>query len=278
MTTIILQGKKYSEKIISEIKRKVTKMKVKPHLVTISVGNDAATKIYISHKERACMNSGIKFSHVNFQKTTEAKLLTLIDKLNKSKDVHAILVQLPLSRDIDKRKILEAIDPNKDVDGFTSRNKGLLDTGDAKLIPCTAKGIVDLIEEYDLKIAHKHVVVVGTSEVVGMPLSKLLIHKKATVTMCNINTTDLQKHTKEADILICATGHPNLIKKNFVKKNAVVINVGLTRTKEKIIGDVDFDNVKELTQAITPTTGGIGPMTVAHLVNNVLICFDLQKK
>lgn len=277
MTTIILQGKKYSEKLISDIKKKVSKLKVKPHLVTISVGNDAATKIYISHKEKACMNSGIKFSHVNFEKTTEAKLIALIQKLNNTKDVHAILVQLPL-KNIDKRKVLEAIDPLKDVDGFTSKNKGLLDTGDAKLIPCTAKGIVDLIEEYDLKIAHKHVVVVGTSEVVGMPLSKLLVNKLATVTMCNINTVDLYKHTKEADILISATGHPNLITKNHVKKNSVVINVGLTRTKDKIVGDVDFDNVKHLTKAITPTTGGIGPMTVAHLVNNVMICYDLQKK
>lgn len=274
----LLESKKFYTKNIKKLKKQFSLLKNKPKLVVISVGENKSNEVYIRNKERASKEVGINFEHLKFKKSSTQKIVALIKKLNKDKNVTSIIVQLPLSKNIDKRKVLETIDPLKDVDAFTSTNKGLLDTNDAILIPCTPLAVIELLKSFKVQLKGKNIVIVGTSEVVGMPLSKLLINSGSTITMCNKNTINLQEHTKKADVLIVAAGHKNLINKNYVKKNSIVINIGLTKIGNKTYGDVDFDDVKNKVYMITPNIGGVGPLTITNLLTNVLICYKLLGK
>ena len=272
----ILDGKALSQKIREEIKKEVESYIKKgfrrPSLAVILVGNDPASVVYVSNKRKACEKVGINslFYHLD-EKTDEEKLLGLIYELNMNEEVDGILVQLPLPKHIDQNKVILSISPEKDVDGFHPINMGKL-AGfiEGGFIPCTPLGIDILLREYGIDVKGKDVVIVGAGFIVGRPLSLLMLWRNATVTVCHIHTKDLKKHTKEADILISATGVPHLIKEDMVKEGAVVIDVGISRVKGKIVGDVDFENVKDKVSAITPVPGGVGPMTVTALLLNTL--------
>ncbi len=234
------------------------------------MGNDPASRVYVNNKRKACEKVGINsFFHHLPEDTTEEELLKLIDELNRKEEVDGILVQLPLPKSINPQRVIEAITPEKDVDGFHPQNMGLLIAGSEDgFIPCTPLGIKLLLKHYGIDIKGKDTTVVGAGYIVGKPLSVLLVNMNATVTVCHIYTADLKKHTVGADILISATGVPHLIKEDMVKEGAVVIDVGISKVDGKIVGDVDFERVKEKASYITPVPGGVGPMTVTALLLN----------
>lgn len=277
--TVIIDGKAVSEKILAELKQKVSKMDKKPHLVVIQVGNNTASNIYVNLKKKKAEEIGIKSTVMNFDESiSETDLMTEIDKLNKNKDVHAILVQLPLPKHICTNNIIKAISPCKDVDGFTAQNSGDLINGiTPSAYPCTPKGIIRLLEEYNIEIAGKHAVIVGRSNIVGKPIAIMLLNKNATVTICHSKTKNLSEMTRQADILISAVGK-KIIYKDMVKQDAVVIDVGIFKDENgKTTGDVDFENVKEIAGYITPVPKGVGPMTIASLMENTLDLFEKQQ-
>ena len=274
----IIDGKKISNIYLEEYKKEIDKMIKKPTLVVIQVGNNPASNIYVNNKKKLSEKAGINFILQKYEDITEKKLIEEIKKLNKNKKVNAILVQLPLPKDINEKNIIESIDPNKDVDGLTSTNIGRLFSGEDGIIPCTALGVMNLLKHKKVNLEGKEVVIVGRSKLVGLPLIALMQKENATVTICHSKTKKLKEKTKIADILIIATGCPNLIKKDMVKEKAVVIDVGINRVDNRICGDVDFDKVKEKTKLITPVPGGVGPMTVSTLINNVIKCCEIQKK
>ena len=272
----ILNGKEVSQNVKLAIKSQVDKLKEKgifPKLVTISVQRDGAFSIYIKNKKKACDEVGIICENISlgFQ-TSQEELIELIEKLNRKDDVHGILLQSPVPEHIDINKAFSTISPSKDVDGFNPVNIGKLMLGQETFIPCTAKGIIRLLEYYNIEIEGKHAVIIGRSNIVGKPVMKCLLDKNATVTICHSKTKDLSKYTKSADILVVATGQEGLIKEDMVKKDSVVIDVGINFTQEgKLVGDVDFENVSRKVSYITPVPGGVGPMTVAMLLENVII-------
>lgn len=274
--TLVLDGKKLSKKIREEIKREVENFTSKgfrpPALAVILVGNDPASEIYVSNKRKACEKVGIRslFYHLP-QDVSEEKLLGLIYELNMDEEVDGILVQLPLPKHIDQTKVILSISPEKDVDGFHPENMGkLVAQIEDGFIPCTPLGIDIMLKHYGIDVKGKDVTIVGAGFIVGRPLSLLMLWRNATVSICHIHTKDVKKFTKKADILISATGVPHLIKEDMVKEGAVVIDVGISRLKGKIVGDVDFENVKKKARAITPVPGGVGPMTVTALLLNTL--------
>ena len=271
---MILSGKELAFKIKTEIKNTIDSEKEKPCLVTILVGDNTASKLYVANKEKACNEVGI----VNITKTypetiTEEELIKYIEDYNNNHLVDGILVQLPLPKHINTENILSAIDPKKDVDGFHPQNVADLWLGRDCIIPCTPKGIVKLLESIDMDLCGKKVVVVGRSNIVGLPISKLCLDRNATVTICHSKTKNLKDFTLEADVLIFAVGKPNFITYDMVKVGAVVIDVGINRVGGKLCGDVDFENVQYKTSYITPVPGGVGPMTVACLRENTLETF-----
>ncbi len=283
MKNNILDGKAIStvikKEIAAEIKSLNTKSVIQPGLAVIQVGDNPASSIYVRNKKKSCDEAGIKsFEHRLSDKTSEEELLTLIKQLNDSEDIHGILVQLPLPSHIREHVVLEAISPDKDVDGFHPYNVGKLMVGKGSLLPCTPAGIIELLERSEVKIEGKKAVILGRSNIVGKPLAIMLLQKNATVTICHSKTKNLPDITKRADILVAAIGSPEFVKEDMVKEGAVVIDVGINRVEKKLVGDVDFEKVSQKASQITPVPGGIGPMTIALLMKNGLSAFKNQMK
>lgn len=271
----IIDGKATAQVIKDELKEEVAllkKRKIEPTLAVVIVGEDSASHVYVRNKKRACEYIGIRsISHELPKETTEEELLRIIYTLNKDNGIHGILVQLPLPKHIDEEKVIMAIDPLKDVDGFHPINVGNLSIGNKGFVSCTPAGIIELLKRYKIEIEGKHCVVVGRSNIVGKPISILLLRENATVTICHSKTKDLQSVCKSADILIAAVGKGQMINKEYVSKNTVVIDVGINRTKEgKLCGDVAYEEVYDVVSHITPVPGGVGPMTIAMLMGNVI--------
>jgi methylenetetrahydrofolate dehydrogenase (NADP+)/methenyltetrahydrofolate cyclohydrolase len=279
---ILIDGKALAQKQKVTLKEQVKQFKdetnIAPKLTAVIVGNDPASKVYVASKHKACVQVGIESDVITLPNTvSEDDLLALIDTLNNDKAVNAILVQLPLPDHIDKRNVIYAIKPEKDVDGFHPTNVGRLQLRDGKCLePCTPKGIMTMLREYGIDLVGAYAVVVGASNVVGKPVSQLLLNAKATVTTCHRFTKDLKSFTTKADILIVAVGKHNFITADMVKEGAVVIDVGINRVNGKICGDVAFDAVKEKASAITPVPGGVGPMTITELLFNTFQCAKNQ--
>lgn len=269
----IIDGKAISAEIKEELKEKVYKLKQDGNnvcLAVIQVGDDAASSVYVGNKKKACAYIGIdSLSYELPESTTQEKLLELIDELNERKDVNGILVQLPLPEHIDEKAVINAIDPKKDVDGFHPQNVGNLCIGQRGFVSCTPAGIIQLLKRSGIEIAGKECVIIGRSNIVGKPMSLLLLRENGTVTVTHSKTKDLKEVTKRADILVAAVGKPRLITRDYVKEGAVVIDVGIHRNENnKLCGDVDYDDVAPICSAITPVPGGVGPMTIAMLMYN----------
>lgn len=283
----IIDGKKISTELKDELKAKVAEYKkngVEITLAVIQVGNDPASSVYVGNKKKGCEYIGINsLSYEIPESTTEEDLLKLIDTLNKDTKVNGILVQLPLPKHIDEDKVIKAIDPKKDVDGFHPQSVGALSIGQPGFVSCTPAGIIELLKRSDIEIEGKECVVVGRSNIVGKPMALLLLRENGTVTITHSRTADLKEVTKRADILVVAIGKPKFITKEFVKDGAVVIDVGIHRLgtsstgKSILCGDVDYDDVVDKVSAITPVPGGVGPMTIAMLMNNCVESVELQK-
>jgi len=272
MATII-DGKKISGDIKNELKDKVAKLNEKNITITlcvIQVGNDSASSIYVRNKKKACEEIGIRsISYELPEETSQEELINLIQELNQRPDINCILVQLPLPKHIDEDTIIKTISPEKDVDGFHPLNVGKLSLGQKGLVSCTPAGVIQLLKRYNIPIEGKECVIVGRSNIVGKPMSMLMLKENATVTICHSKTKNLAEVTKRADILIVAMGKPKFITGEYVKEGAVVIDVGIHRNENnKICGDVDFDDVVDKVSAITPVPGGVGPMTIAMLMHN----------
>lgn len=269
----IIDGKAISAQIKDELKQKVSDMKAQGKEITlavIQVGTDAASTVYVGNKKKACEYIGIRsLSYELPEETSEAELLRLIDDLNERADVNGILVQLPLPKQIDESKVIRSIAPGKDVDGFHPQSVGALCIGEKGFVSCTPAGIIQLLKRSGIEIAGKEFVVVGRSNIVGKPMSLLLLRENGTVTVAHSKTRDLASITKRADILVAAIGKPQFFTREYVKEGAVVIDVGIHRMEnQKLCGDVDYDDVAPICSAITPVPGGVGPMTIAMLMSN----------
>ena len=281
--TQIIDGKLISSQIKDEVKERVAALKAKGREVTLAVvlvGEDPASQVYVNNKKKACEYCGINSKSFELpESTSEAELLELIGKLNADESIDGILVQLPLPKGIDEDKVIMAIDPAKDVDGFHISNVGSLCVGRPGLVSCTPAGIIELLKRYNVAIEGKECVVVGRSNIVGKPMALLLLRENGTVTVCHSRTKDLKDVTSRADILVVAIGKPKFIDGSYVKDGAVVIDVGIHRNEDgKLCGDVDFDSVKDKTSAITPVPGGVGPMTIAMLMNNCVAAVENKTK
>ena len=276
---MIIDGKKCSEEILENLRKDISEYKEKtgkvPGLAVIILGNNAASKIYVKSKIRACEKTGILSREIILDENiSEEELINEIEKLNNDKNINGILVQLPLPSHINEKKICEAISVKKDVDGFKAENLGKIMLGDDDgFISCTPQGIIYLIDQLNMDLHGKNVVVVGRSNIVGKPVASLLINKGATTTVCNSRTKDLAGILKKADIIVIAIGKAKFLTKDMVKEGAVVIDVGINRVDGKICGDVDFENVKDIVSHITPVPGGVGPMTIAMLLKNTVKAF-----
>lgn len=270
MTAKIIDGKGIAQEIRAELARKVAELTAQgktPGLHVILVGDNPASKVYVRNKQRACEEVGISSTvHRLAEETTQVELLGLIEDLNNDEKVHGILVQLPLPGHLDEEAVINAISPEKDVDGFHPLNVGKMYIGTGGVVPCTPAGVLELVKRTGVPIAGKHVVVIGRSNIVGKPAAFLFLKENATVTICHSRTADVAAEARRADILIAAVGRPQLVKKDWVKPGAVVIDVGINRVDGKPVGDVDFEEVKEVAGAITPVPGGVGPMTIAMLL------------
>jgi len=254
-------------------------MKEKPGLALVMVGSNPASEVYVNFKEKDSKEAGFYCERFNLdEKISEMDLLNLINGLNNNEKIHGVLVQLPLPKHIDEKLVTDAILPHKDVDGFTAVNLGNVLSEKTILAPATARAVINLIESTGTKIEGKNAVVVGRSNIVGKPVALMLLEKNATVTICHSKTKNISEYTKKADILVVAVGKVDLITKEMVKEGAVVIDVGINRVGNKLIGDVDFDSVKEVAGFITPVPGGVGPMTRAMLMENTLKAMELSKK
>jgi len=269
----IIDGKKISQEIKDELKAKVLQLKsqgIERCLAVIKVGNDPASGVYVNNKKKACEYVGIRsLSYELPEETTQEKLLELIGELNEREDVNGILVQLPLPEGIDESKVLPAISPKKDVDGFHPVSVGNLSIGRPGFLPCTPAGVIQLLCRSGIGIEGKECVVLGRSNIVGKPMAMLLLRENGTVTVCHSRTRNLKEITKRADILVVAVGRPKFVDADYVKEGAVVIDVGIHRNENnKLCGDVDFDSVAPHCSAITPVPGGVGPMTIAMLMSN----------
>ena len=278
---MIIDGKKQAEIIRNEIKKEISDLKKKsgktPSLTVILIGDFAPSLIYVKNKEKSAREVGINSEIIRYPKNVSEKdILEKIEELNKNDEISGILVQLPLPSQISKEKIINAINPSKDVDGFNPINVGNLSSGYDSIVPCTPLGCLLLIKKIESNLAGKHAVIIGRSNLNGKPMAQLLLKENCTVTIVHSKTNDLQNECLKADILVAAVGVPNLIKKDWVKKNAIVIDVGITTGGEKIVGDVNFDELKDNVKAITPVPGGVGPMTIACLLKNTLTCFKAR--
>ena len=271
----ILSGKEVSARIKEKLKAEVaalTEKGVTPGLAVVIVGNDPASKVYVGRKEAMCAELGMYSEKYALpEDTTQSELLALIEKLNSDPNIHGILVQLPLPEPLDEKAVIAAIAPQKDVDAFHPVNVGKIMIGDYDFVPCTPAGIMELIAESGVEVECKNCVVIGRSNIVGKPMSMLLLHKNGTVTICHSRTKNLAEITRNADILVAAVGRAHFVTADMVKPGAVVIDVGMNRLEDgKLAGDVDFDTVEPIAAAITPVPGGVGPMTISMLMRNTL--------
>lgn len=273
----LLDGRKVKEVGLENLKSKLAKLDKTLTLAVIQIGNDPASNIYVSNKNKTATKLGCNFIHIKFDETVEEKeVLEKIDELNYDEDIDGILVQMPIPKHLNETLIQNRVKSYKDVDGLTDINAGLLVHNKDSLISCTPHGILTLLNYYDIKISKKHVVIVGRSNLVGKPLINLMLNNDATVTVCHSKTENLSDITKTADILIVAVGRPNFIKEDMVKDGAVVVDVGINRVDDKIVGDVDFDSVSKKVSAITPVPGGVGQMTILELFNNLYKAYHLR--
>ena len=286
----ILDGKAIAKEIRSEIKTQVSEFvertKTQPCLAAILVGGDPASKIYVGKKEQACEKAGMKGQvHLLPESTSTEELLELIGQLNEDNSVHGILVQLPLPKQINAQKVLDAVNPEKDVDAFHPTNVGLLSQGRPLFLPCTPHGIMQMLARYQIQVSGKHAVVIGRSDIVGKPMALMMVQRdfagnhdvaNATVTICHSGTANLQDITRQADILVVAIGKDRFVSADMVKPGAVVIDVGMNRSSDGLHGDVDFESVKQVASWITPVPGGVGPLTVAMLLANTLKAAEIQ--
>ena len=275
---MIIDGKKEAQLLREEIKKEIDSIKSKnnkvPGLTVILIGNYAPSQIYVKNKEKNAKEVGINSEVVRYSKeVTEQEVLNKIKELNDNDAVSGILVQLPLPPQINKEKIINAIDPTKDVDGFHPINVGNLSSGYNATVPCTPLGCLLLIKKVEPNLSGKHAVIIGRSNLNGKPMAQLLLKENCTVTIVHSKTKDLKTECLKADILVAAVGVANLVKADWVKKNSIVIDVGINKLGDKIVGDVEFETVKEKARAITPVPGGVGPMTIACLLKNTLKCF-----
>ena len=276
---MIIDGKKASAALREELKEKVSKLKstynTVPGLTVILVGEDPPSKIYVKNKEKSAVEVGINSEVIHYPDNIEEKVvLDKIKELNKNDKVSGILVQLPLPKHIDKRKVIETIDPSKDVDGLHPVNVGNLTSGYDSTIPCTPLGCYLLIKNTEKNLNGKHAVIIGRSNLNGKPMTQLLLKENCTVTITHSKTKDLKAECKRADIIVAAVGKPKLVKADWVKKDAIVIDVGINKTDSGLVGDVDFDEVSKIAKALTPVPGGVGPMTIACLLSNTVECFE----
>ena len=277
----ILDGKLVSQRIKNELNEKVADMKekgVSVGLAVVIVGDDPASRIYVNSKKKACEEIGIySEEHALPKATSEQELLALVDKLNHDDKIDGILVQLPLPSHIDEKKIINAIDPKKDVDAFHPVNVGKIMIGDFDFLPCTPAGVMELIAESGIEISGKNCVVIGRSNIVGKPQAMLLLHKNGTVTICHSKTKNLKEIVKNADIVVAAVGVPQMVTGDMIKEGAVVIDVGMNRLENrKLVGDVNFEECEKKAAAITPVPGGVGPMTIAMLMKNTVKAAELK--
>ena len=277
----LIDGKMISKQIKDELKEKVSELKANGKeicLAVIQVGNDPASSVYVGNKKKACEYIGIKsLAYELPEETTELELLEIIDKLNKDDSVNGILVQLPVPKHINEEKIINAISPSKDVDGFHPASVGALSIGKKGFVSCTPAGIIQLLKRSDIEIEGKECVVIGRSNIVGKPMAMLLLRENGTVTVCHSRTKNIKEVCKRADILVVAIGKPKMIDASYVKEGATVIDVGIHRNENnKLCGDVDFESVEPICGAITPVPGGVGPMTIAMLMNNC-VCAGMDE-
>ncbi|MCI5733253.1 MAG: bifunctional methylenetetrahydrofolate dehydrogenase/methenyltetrahydrofolate cyclohydrolase [Tenericutes bacterium] len=275
----IMDGKLASQAVKMNLKKKIEFENLTPSLTVIQVGDNKASNIYIKNKKNACDEVGIKCNIIKFPETiSEELVINEINRLNNDISVNGIIVQLPLPSNFNEGVIINEIDPIKDVDGLTYQNVGNLVLENEALISCTPLGVMELLKQYNVKLEGKNVCIVGRSNLVGKPLIQLFLQKNATVSICHSKSLDIKKYTKMADILVVAAGHPNLITKDMVKEGAVVIDVGINKENNVLCGDVDFKHVSEKASLITPVPGGVGPMTVACLLKNVVKAYLHQNK
>lgn len=276
---MIMDGKSLKNEILSGLAEKVKALDKVPTLCVIQVGDDEASNVYINQKRKMCNDIGYNFIHEKYDDSiTEDELLKNIERFNSNDNIDAILVQMPLPSGINEKIIQNAVNKYKDVDGLNDSNIVDLISGKSSLYPCTACGVISLLDKYGVILEGSNVVIVGRSSLVGMPLFHMLENRNATVTLCHSKTRNLQSITKNADIIISATGVKGLIKEDMVNNNAVVVDVGITRENGKLYGDVDFDSVSKKASLITPVPGGVGPMTIASLAQNVLKAYKMQKR
>ena len=276
----IINGKELAKEIRLKLKEKVEKEKISPKLAVILCGDNEASKVYVRNKSKACDEVGIKFEEFLLPSTTTQKeLLDLIDKLNENEEIDGILLQSPIPKGLNIEEAFERIKPEKDVDGFNPYNVGKLCIGEDGFIPCTPFGIMKMFEKYNINLEGKKAAIVGRSNIVGKPMAQCLLSKNATVTICHSRTKDLKEELKDADVVVAAVGKRQVITADMIKEGAVVIDVGMNRNDEgKLCGDVDFDEVSKKASYITPVPGGVGPMTIAMLMNNVIKAYECRRK
>lgn len=278
----IIDGKIISGSVKDRVAKEVADLKQKgitTGLAVIIVGEDPASKVYVANKKKACEALGIISEEYALpENTTQEELLALIDTLNKKKSINGILCQLPLPKHLNEDEVINAILPEKDVDAFHPQNVGKIMLGDYDFVPCTPAGIMEMLDYEGIDITGKNCVVIGRSNIVGKPMGMLLLHKNATITICHSKTKNLKEICASADILVAAVGRPNFVTCDMVKENAVVIDVGINRVDGKLVGDVDFNDVKDKCSAITPVPGGVGPMTIAMLMQNTVTAAKKQNK
>lgn len=281
---ILLEGKQTAQTIKSQAAQRASEFLKnhgrKPGLAVVLVGDDPASKVYVGHKIKTCQELGIEsFQKVISATTTQDELNHLINTLNTDESVDAILVQSPLPKHLSFSQVLDRIDPSKDADGLTPHNVGLAWSGRQRVVPCTPAGIIELLKHYQISLERKHVCVIGRSDIVGKPMAQLLLQNNATVTICHSKTKSLEDITKQADIVVCAIGKRNYFTKEFFDRDAVVIDVGIHRLEEGLLcGDVFFKDVKDSVRALTPVPGGVGPLTIAMLMQNTVTLAELRKK
>lgn len=275
---ILLDGKQVAKAIKDKLKTHITTLKSKPGLAVVLVGNDPASEVYVGHKIKTCKELGIESLLYRIAENEDPKkLYDTIKDLNANSNVHGILVQMPLPKNFSEEKVLDLIDPRKDVDGLTPENVGLAWSGRARVYPCTPSGIIEILDYYKISIERKNVVVVGRSEIVGKPMAQMFLERNATVTICHSKTKSLEDFTKAADIVVVAVGKRNFFGKDYFTSDSVVIDVGMHRLEAGLLcGDVFFKDVNETVRAITPVPGGVGPMTIAMLMQNTVKLYEQQ--
>lgn len=272
-----LIGKEIKKNILDEVREEIINIHIKLKLVVIQIGNNKESNIYINQKKKMCDYIGYEFKHINLlEDVSTLEVLEIIDKLNNDDSVTGIMVQLPVPKHINKDKVINKIDYRKDVDGLTSINNGKLFSLQDGLFPCTSLGVIELIKRYNIDVKGKNVVIVGRSNLVGKPLSMMLLNMDANVTICHSKTINLEMYTKNADILIVAIGKSKFIKANMIKPNSIIIDVGINIDNNSICGDVDYDSVIDKVKSITPVPGGVGTLTIAMLAKNILKAYKMQ--